>query len=52
MINYCQQIGDVVLPMHTSLMFIRSLYHSKNVSISHKTQHYIEEHEGENERVR
>jgi len=42
---YCDGIGDVVLPVPSIMMLISLLYHSKNVTISHKTQHYIEEHE-------
>jgi hypothetical protein len=42
---HCDDIGDVVLPLPSIMMLISLLYHSKNVTIRHKRQHYIEEHE-------
>ncbi len=42
----CDEIEGVALPALSLLMFIEPLNYSKNAIISHRTYHYIEEHEG------
>jgi hypothetical protein len=47
--NSATKFEDVALPLLSVIMFIISLHHSKNVTISYRTQHYTGERDEETE---